>query len=81
MPRLKQEPLSSCAFVTYASIKVASHSGPEMQWLSRTDLIGTTLHSFLSLLFPFGIPCILLYLIIFQICAAMHFQCRHRAQI
>ena len=57
MPRLQQEPLSSCVFVTYASIKVTSHSGPEIQWLSRTDLIGIMLQFFLPLLFPFGIPC------------------------
>ena len=47
MPSLKQEPLSSCAFVTYASIKVASHSELEIQWLSKTDLIGISLLSFL----------------------------------
>ena len=55
--RLKQEPLSSCAFVTYASIKVASHSELKIQWLSEIDLIGIPLpciiFSFFVLLYSF----------------------------
>lgn len=58
MPRLQQEPLSTCAFVTYASIIVASHSEPEIQWLSRTDLIAAFL-PFLILSFSYSLHFVL----------------------
>ena len=48
MPRLKQEPLSNCALVTCASIKVASHTESQIQWLGKSDLIWIALPFFLS---------------------------------